>query len=84
MGDVVDLAVAAAEQPVERRLGGEIRLSTGRVVRIDVPAPMSAEEVLELIASLPGGIGQLNALAIGAAGSIALPNGVVRPVPRDA
>ncbi len=82
MGDLVDLAVAAAA-PVERRAGGEFGLSTGRVVRIEVPVPLSAEEVLELLVALPGGIAQLNAQVL-AAGRIALPDGSVRPVPRDA
>ncbi len=81
MGDLVDLAVAAA---AERRAELQMQLSTGRLVRLDVPVPMSAEEVLEIVASVPGGIYQLQRQIMTAAGHIALPNGQVRPVPRDA
>jgi len=61
-----------------------IRLSNGRVVLVELPLPMAAEELLELIAVLPGAVAQMNLQALGdVAGHVSLPGGRTLAVVAD-
>lgn len=52
MADQIAAAIAAAEHPVEQRFGGNMALSTGRVIAINLPADMTDAEFLEAIVIL--------------------------------
>lgn len=80
MTDKIDAAVAAALAPKpELRMNIVITLGNGRQCQLGIPIPMSAEEVIELLVSLPNFIGQANVQATRGHG-ITLPNGQVVPV----
>jgi hypothetical protein len=46
MSGAIDAAIAAAAQPVEQRLNAQVRLATGRLVLVNVPADMTDAEIL--------------------------------------
>ena len=83
MTDPIDAAIAAPSQ-VHPRASLNLELSTGRVVRIDLPVGLSPLEVIELMTAIPNVVAQVNAQATGAAGRIALPGGGLRLVERPA
>jgi hypothetical protein len=50
--DLIAGAISAVEQPAEHRFGGQMALSTGRVIAINLPADMNDAEFLEAIVIL--------------------------------
>jgi hypothetical protein len=52
MADPIAAAIQAADQKVEARSGGQMALSTGRVIAINLPADLSDAEFLEAIVIL--------------------------------
>lgn len=83
MSDQVDAAIATSQMP-EARVSGELALSTGRVVRLEMPVGLGPGEVVELMIAIPNIVGQVNTAAASAAGRIALPDGGLRLVERSA
>ncbi len=78
MPDEIDAAIAQAQQ--EPRMAGQFTLSNGRRVGIDLPIPLSAEEVIELMMRIPGLASEANHRAAGP--SLTLPSGQVVPITR--
>ncbi len=52
MSDQIAAAIAAAEHPQEQRFGGQMALSTGRVIAINLPSDLTDAEYLEAIVIL--------------------------------
>jgi hypothetical protein len=50
VSDQIAAAIAAAEQPIEPRFGGQMALSTGRVIAFNLPSDLTDAEFLEAIA----------------------------------
>ena len=74
MADAIAAAIDATEQRSEARFGGQIALSTGRVIAINVPADLSDAEFLEATVIL---IAQVRTAARQRpAGRIILPDGM--------
>lgn len=79
--DKVDEAIAAtAEKPAEPRYDGTITLRGGRVVGLNIPLPMSADEVIELMCFLPKYIQRGNVELLGRGRTLTLPDGTLVPV----
>lgn len=69
----------AAQPAKELRSQIPVRLSSGRIAIVNLPMPMAAEELLELIALLPPQVAQANLQLIGGR-RLELPNGQQVPV----
>jgi hypothetical protein len=52
VADQITAAIAATQQKAEARFGGQMALSTGRVIAINLPADLSDAEFLEAIVIL--------------------------------
>jgi hypothetical protein len=76
MTDQIAAAVEAAEHPVEQRFGGQMALSTGRVIAINLPADMSDAEFLEAIVILVAQVRLAARTSQGAASRIIVPGRV--------
>jgi hypothetical protein len=74
--DQVAAAVAATEQPVEHRFGGQMALSTGRVIAFNLPSDLSDAEFLEAIAILATQVRVAARQSRGAASRIIVPGRV--------
>jgi hypothetical protein len=75
MADQIDATIKAVEQPVEQRFGGQMALSTGRVIAINLPADMSDAEFLEAIVILVAQVRTAARKSQGAASRIIVPIG---------
>jgi hypothetical protein len=80
--DKIDAAVAKLNEPApEMRVDLQVSIN-GRVAHMNLPMPLTAEETIQLIVSLPGFIAQANSQYLAArGGGIALPDGRLIPVP---
>jgi hypothetical protein len=76
MAGPIAAAVRAVEHPVEPRFGGEMALSTGRAIAINLPADMTDAEFLEAVVILIAQVRGAARQSQGAASRIIVPTRV--------